>query len=186
MALQSSGQITLAEVRNEFFGNTGTTQFAISGLYGKGNAPASSGEIQLAADFYGTSAGLSNTTINTGSHSPKIGGPEIGFSIGSSNAGSGGVSFGSMADRSISGSSILIDAVYFRHDNGTDVFRIAFSAAFTAWNSVQVNNASTGANIVTLNKSQFFNVTGNVRWQHNYGTPSALNPFSGQRAFVLT
>ena len=56
MPLPSSGQITLAEVRNEFFGNTGTTQFAMSGLYGKGNAPASSGEIKLAADFYGTSA----------------------------------------------------------------------------------------------------------------------------------
>ena len=52
MPLQSSGQITLAEVRNEFFGNTGTTQFAMSGLYNKGNAPGS-GEIQLAADFYG-------------------------------------------------------------------------------------------------------------------------------------
>lgn len=54
MALQSSGQITLAEVRNEFFGNTGTTQFAMSSLYNVGNAPGS-GEIQLAADFYGTS-----------------------------------------------------------------------------------------------------------------------------------
>jgi hypothetical protein len=65
MALQSSGQITLAEVRNEFFGNTGTTQFAISGLYGKGNAPASSGEIQLAADFYGTSNTISITATIT-------------------------------------------------------------------------------------------------------------------------
>lgn len=185
MALQSSGQITLAEVRNEFFGNTGTTQFAMSGLYGKGNAP-SSGEIQLAADFYGTSAGLNSTTINTGQHNPKIGGPEIGFSIGSTNASTSGVSFGSMADRTISGSSVLIDAVYFRHDNGTDVFRIAFSAAFTAWNGIQVNNAATGANILTLSKSQFFMVTANVRWQYNYGTPNALNPFSGQRAFVLT
>ena len=158
----------------------------MSSLYGKGNAPASSGEIQLAADFYGTSASLSSTTINVGQHNPKIGGPEIGFSIGSANSASGGVSFGSMADRSISGSSVLIDAVYFRHDGGTDLIRLAFSSAFTAWNGIQINNASTGANILTLSKSQFFMVTGNVRWQYNYGTPNATNPFSGQRAFVLT
>ena len=185
MALQSSGQITLAEVRNEFFGNTGTTQFAMSSLYGKGNAPASSGEIQLAADFYGTSASLNSTTINVGSRATKIGGPELGFSIGSANSATGGTSFGSMADRTISGSSVLIDAVYFRHDTGSDVFRIAFSSAFSSWTSLQVNNAATGANILTLNRSQFFNVTGNVRWQHNFGGPNATNPFSGQRAFVL-
>lgn len=182
MALPSSGEIKLSQIAAEF---GGSAPHALSEYYGDGNAPGS-GEIQLAADFYGTSASLNSTTINTGQHNPKIGGPEIGFSIGSANAGSGGVSFGSMADRSISGSTILIDAVYFRHDGGFDTFKIAFSSAFTAWNGIQVNNASTGANILTLSKSQFTNVTGNVRWQHNYGTNNALNPFSGQRAFVLT
>ena len=112
--------------------------------------------------------------------------PGIGFSIGSSNAGTSGTSFGSMADRTISGSSILIDAVYFRHDSGFDTFKIAFSSAFTSWNGIQVNNAVTGANILTLSKSQFTNQSGNFRWQHNYGTNNATNPFSGQRAFVLT
>ena len=185
MPLPSSGnQIALSQIRNEF--SLGSGQIAMSQLYGKGNAPASSGQILMAANFYGTSASLNSTTINTGQHNPKIGGPEIGFSIGSSNASTSGVSFGSMADRTISGSTVLIDAVYFRHDNGTDVFRIAFSAAFTAWNGIQVNNAATGANILTLSKSQFFMVTANVRWQYNYGTNNALNPFSGQRAFVLT
>ena len=185
MPLPSSGnQIALSQIRNEF--GLGSGQIAMSQLYGKGNAPASTGQILMAANFYGTSASLNSTTINTGSHQPKIGGPEIGFSIGSANSGSGGVSFGTMADRTISGSSVLIDAVYFRHDTGADVFRIAFNSAFTAWSGIQVNNASTGANILTLSKSQFTNVTGNVRWQHNFGTTNATNPFSGQRAFVLT
>ena len=182
MALPSSGEIKLSQIAAEF---GGSAPHALSEYYGDGNAP-SSGEIQLAADFYGTSASLNSTTINVGSRATKIGGPELGFSIGSANSATGGTSFGSMADRTISGSSVLIDAVYFRHDTGSDVFRIAFSSAFSSWTSLQVNNAATGANILTLNRSQFFNVTGNVRWQHNFGTNNATNPFSGQRAFVLT
>lgn len=51
MALQSSGQIKLSEIQTEF---GGSNPIALSEYYSKGNAPAS-GEIQLAADFYGTS-----------------------------------------------------------------------------------------------------------------------------------
>lgn len=52
MALQASGQISLSDVETEF---GGTAPTALSEYLGSGNAPAS-GEIQLAADFYGTSA----------------------------------------------------------------------------------------------------------------------------------
>ena len=51
MALQSSGAISLANIQTEF---GGTNPISLSEYYSKGNAPAS-GEIQLAADFYGTS-----------------------------------------------------------------------------------------------------------------------------------
>ena len=58
MALQSSGQIKLSEIAAEF---DGTVPHALSEYYDLGNAPAS-GEIQLAADFYGTS----NSTYTAG------------------------------------------------------------------------------------------------------------------------
>ena len=66
MPLQSSGQIALSEIRNEF--GLGSGQIAMSQLYGKGNAPASSGQILMAANFYGVSSfsGFANTSIGSG------------------------------------------------------------------------------------------------------------------------
>jgi len=52
MALQSSGQISLGDIAAEY---GGSAPHSLSEYYGDGNAP-SSGEIQLAADFYGTSS----------------------------------------------------------------------------------------------------------------------------------
>jgi len=51
MTLQSSGQIKLSEIAAEY---GGSAPHALSEYHDKGNAPAS-GEIQIAADFYGTS-----------------------------------------------------------------------------------------------------------------------------------
>ena len=51
MVLQSSGQIKLSEIATEY---GGSEPHQLSEYHSKGNAP-SSGEIQLAADFYGTS-----------------------------------------------------------------------------------------------------------------------------------
>ncbi len=62
MALQSSGQITLSEIAAEF---GGSAPHQLSEYHDKGNAPAS-GEIQLAADFYGTSDQI---LMSTGSES---------------------------------------------------------------------------------------------------------------------
>ena len=50
MALQSSGQISLSQIAAEF---GGSAPHSLSEYYGDGNAPGS-GEIQLAAYFYGT------------------------------------------------------------------------------------------------------------------------------------
>ena len=57
MALQSSGQIKLSEIAAEF---GGSAPHSLSEYHGDGNAP-SSGEIQLAADFYGTANTFSAT-----------------------------------------------------------------------------------------------------------------------------
>tara|TARA_B100001093_G_scaffold511327_1_gene578949 strand:+ start:5020 stop:5784 length:765 start_codon:yes stop_codon:yes gene_type:complete len=70
MALQSSGAISLANIQTEF---GGTNPISLSEYYSKGNAPAS-GEIQLAADFYGTSntVSLNLATHGTGTNSASI------------------------------------------------------------------------------------------------------------------
>ena len=69
MTLQSSGQIKLSEIATEF---GGTAPHALSEYYSKGNAPAS-GEIQIAADFYGTSASIHTTTFTAGQDTSKSG-----------------------------------------------------------------------------------------------------------------
>jgi hypothetical protein len=69
MAIVSSGAVSLGDIQTEF---GGTNPASLSEYYSKGNAPAS-GEIQLAADFYGTSNSVSlnfattfTGTINNG------------------------------------------------------------------------------------------------------------------------
>ena len=54
MALTGSGQISLLDIATEY---GGSAPHALSEYHDKGNAP-SSGEIQIAADFYGTSNAL--------------------------------------------------------------------------------------------------------------------------------
>ena len=52
MAITGSGQVSLSDIQTEF---GGSNPIGLSEYYDEGNAPAS-GEIQLAADFYGTSS----------------------------------------------------------------------------------------------------------------------------------
>jgi len=188
MALQSSGQISLAEVRNEFFGNTGTTQFAMSGLYGKGNAP-SSGEIQLAADFYGTSnvTYLANTTVNSGTHVIKSGTQHNGYS--GTGAHATGGTFGSIGSTAIAGTSTTILAVYYRDDSpgglgGPDVVRITFSTAnFTGWTTLTVSRGNGSAQYV-LNRSAAGLTSNGHLYYWNYSN-SSTNPFIGQTAAIV-
>ena len=63
MALPSSGQISLGDIRTEF--GLASGQIAMSSLYNKGNAPAS-GEIQIGADFHGTAGSLIAGSITRG------------------------------------------------------------------------------------------------------------------------
>lgn len=77
MALQSSGAISLSNIQTEF---GGTNPISLSEYYSKGNAPAS-GEIQLAADFYGTS----NTVTLDFAVRTQITGTTSGVTIGTAN-----------------------------------------------------------------------------------------------------
>tara|TARA_R110002012_G_scaffold106004_6_gene247170 strand:+ start:4677 stop:5348 length:672 start_codon:yes stop_codon:yes gene_type:complete len=69
MALQSSGQISLSQIAGEF---GGSAPHQLSEYHDKGNAPAS-GEIQLAADFYGTSDQVLMSTSSESSATASLG-----------------------------------------------------------------------------------------------------------------
>ena len=53
--ITGSGQIKLSDIYAEFTGTHSSQEIQLSDYHDEGNAPAS-GEIQLAADFYGTSS----------------------------------------------------------------------------------------------------------------------------------
>ena len=65
MPIDGSGEIQLSDIYNEFTGtHTGSQEIQLTDYYSKGDAP-SSGEIQLATDFYGASS-MSTPHISTG------------------------------------------------------------------------------------------------------------------------
>lgn len=193
MALQSSGQITLAEVRNEFFGNQGTSQFAMSSLYGKGNAPASSGEIQLAQDFYGTSSSLAQFTITCGKRTIKSsGGGNFDFGLVIPGASGTGAStgFGSLtsaagsnqfANRTVAGVVINQDFAL----TNTMKLNIIFNGTTNAdsiWTSVTVHN-------ITRNRVNFSASTVNntgYRYQISLGAANTTNPLPENSSRTIT
>ena len=140
MALQSSGQIKLSEIATEF---GGSAPHALSEYYGDGNAPAS-GEIQLAADFYGTSAGTlqANTTITVGTGGSKN--EQRGVDVGGT--------FGSIASTSIGNSTNEIDEVY--HDSLANVvrFHLKNSTTYTAWTYIEIVNGNNN-NVTRFNRT---------------------------------
>jgi hypothetical protein len=81
MALQSSGAISLSNIQTEF---GGTNPISLSEYYSKGNAPAS-GEIQLAADFYGTSNAVDLDFTLQGGTVARANGTFTGVSIGTAD-----------------------------------------------------------------------------------------------------
>jgi hypothetical protein len=140
MALQSSGQIKLSEIATEF---GGSAPHALSEYYGDGNAPAS-GEIQLAADFYGTSNAFS-TTLSWATRVQKVGNEVLGFttsssSLNGSTIGGGTMpsSLGSIAAQP-SGPNI---AHLFRTCSlvGADDLNLEFVSTFTSWTSITIGS----------------------------------------------
>lgn len=118
MALQSSGQIKLSELATEF---GGSAPHSMSEYYAGGtNVPSgtgsipTSGEIQLAADFYGTSnvVMLVNGTITSGSMTAKTSVTHIGFSTKVNNTG------GTIGSKSLTTDSGLTHIVDVDNNDG--------------------------------------------------------------------
>ena len=138
MPLASSGDIKLSEIRDEF--GLGSGQIAMSSLYGKGNA-AASGQIQMAANFHGVSAEvvLLETTITAGTRTrdAKVGLIEDGFSDGT---GTGGDSYGSIANNSISSASRTVKGCF---QIGTGLTFTISSYSYTGWTKLVLTRGST-------------------------------------------
>jgi len=135
MALQSSGQIKLSEIATEF---GGSAPHSMSEYYAGGtNVPSgtgsipSSGQIKLAADFYGTSnvVMLVNGTITSGSMTAKTSVTHTGFSTKVHNTGG---TIGSKSLTTDSGLTHIVDVDNndgsFSSDNGFITLNAAGSA----------------------------------------------------------
>jgi len=141
MPLQSSGQISLGDIRTEF--GLAAGQIAMSSLYSKGNAPAS-GEIQLAADFYGT-ANTFTTTLSWATNVQKVGIEILGYANSSSTL--NGTTFSSGTFPSSLGSiaaqpSTPNIAYLFRTctNVGADDLNLEFVSTFTNWTSITIGS----------------------------------------------
>ena len=142
MPLQTSGQIKLSEIAAEF---GGSAPHALSEYYGDGNAP-SSGEIQLAADFYGT-ANTFTTNLSYATAVHKSGNETLGFVSSSSTTSGSGFDGGTMP------SSLGSIAAQPSTPNITHLYRtcasvaadelsIEFASTFTGWTSITIGSAT--------------------------------------------
>ena len=157
MALPSSpNQISLGDIRTEF--GLAAGQIAMSSLYSKGNAPAS-GEIQIGADFHGTSAALLTTTITAARRetNAKLGIFEYGFSTG---GGTGGVSYGSIATNTFTdsaGASKVIKGCRTGGSassaNGQLTFQIGNTVNYANWTSLTLTRGGITATVLRTNLS---------------------------------
>ena len=189
MALQSSGQIKLSEIATEF---GGSAPHALSEYHGEGNAP-SSGEIQLAADFYGTSSSLCQFTITVGKRTVKGGGGGIfdfGFIIPGASGTGANTGFGSITSAAGSNqfANRTVVGVHTTQDNAlsnTLKLHVIFNGttnADTIWTSVTVHN-------VTRNRVNFsggvINSTA-YRYTIGLGAANASNPLPENASRTIT
>lgn len=182
MALQSSGQIKLSEIATEF---GGSAPHSLSEYYNKGNAPGS-GEIQLAADFYGTSNNISlSTTINIGLQTHKAGIVSKGFispqgrTVGTSNDNANSVTsaMGGIANNSYGAG--VVEALYVTE--GVTIgshMHFEISTSQSNWTSITCNgntyNRTSMAN--TNNNNQHFTVTfGHASTGNVFGNSGTVN-----------
>jgi len=140
MPLQSSGQISLSDIAGEF---GGSAPHSLSEYYGDGNAPAS-GEIQLAADFYGT-ANTFTTTLSWATHANKAGNEMLGFFNSSSTVSGtgfdGGTAPSSLGSIAAQPSTANINHLYRTSNSVTaDEITIEFASTFTSWTSITVGS----------------------------------------------
>ncbi len=140
MALQSSGQISLSQIATEF---GGSAPHSLSEYYGDGNAPAS-GEIQLAADFYGTSNAFT-TTLSWATHVLKSGNEMLGF-VTSSSAYNGTAVDGGSIPNSLGSITAQPSTPNITHlfrtcaSVAADGLELDFASTFTAWTSITIGS----------------------------------------------
>ena len=184
MALQSSGQIKLSEIATEF---GGSAPHSLSEYYGDGNAP-SSGEIQLAADFYGTSNNISHsTTITCGTQELKSGIRNNGFisssgrTVGTTNDNQNGTTatIGSIANNNISGAGILESVYETSGTTLTPIFKFEMSTAATNWTSITINGNTYNRTSMSTSDNQLFTITTGSTSQ------SGILPSSGNVSFSI-
>ena len=157
MALPSSpNQISMSQIATEF---GGSAPHNLSEYYGDGNAPAS-GEIQMGADFHGTSASITHSsTCTIGGQEHKTAQFNRGF-VGSNarvvgttgdNANANTVAIGSLSVTNIVNGGV-VEAFYGHSGVGiVSQLKLEISIASTNWTSVTITHDSN--NIFTYQRS---------------------------------
>ena len=140
MALPSSpNQISMSQIAAEF---GGSAPHALSEYYGDGNAPGS-GEIQMGADFHGTS-NVFSTTLSWSTRSLKVGNEALGFVSSASTLNGQAVDGGTLATiGSIPAHPAGATITHlFRTcaSVGIDELTLEFSAVFTGWTSIVIGS----------------------------------------------
>ena len=183
MALQSSGKISLSQIAAEF---GGSAPHSLSEYYGDGNAP-SSGEIQLAADFYGTSNNISlNTTVTCGQQTLKVDIYNRGFissngrTVGTTDDNANGTTstIGSIANNNISGGGVVYSVYETVSPLAGSKFKFEMSTAATNWTSLTVNSTTiTRSSMATSDNKLFTKTIG--------GNGTSIIPSSGTMTFRI-
>lgn len=191
MALQSSGQISLSQIAAEF---GGSAPHSLSEYYGDGNAPAS-GEIQLAADFYGTSNLLSHsTTITNGEQTLKSDIENRGYigsssrTVGTGNDHSGGTTsaIGGMSDTTIT-SGPTIEAIYKTMGITVDThMHLEFNSSTTNWTKIVIDGNTYTKAQASTSDNQLYTWTDQTGLTED-GVLRVDTPFGGSTSsFVLS
>lgn len=167
MPLQSSGQISLSDIAGEF---GGSAPHSLSEYYGDGNAPAS-GEIQLAADFYGT-ANTFTTTLSWQTQLQKSGNEMLGFTTSSSSHNGQSIDGGPYANSlgSIAAQPSTPNIVHLYRTSlsvGADDLTIEFASTFTAWTSITIGSKTFTRASAATPGSRTFSVTNRTfQWKN--------------------
>lgn len=189
MPLASSGQIKLSEIRNEF--GLGSGQIAMSSLYGKGNA-AASGQIQMAANFYGTAGSLVAGSITRGSVEDKTSVWFVGRheSTPNSNSNIGSISYSTsetFGTRFYYEVGALVRIIYVQPNNAT---------AFTKLDKINIGGRTYTRRRSIVTTSSFSSI-GQMLFTNNYqsnyisnvvniGQARSSSPFTSSSAMSFT
>ncbi len=190
MALQSSGQISLSQIAAEF---GGSAPHSMSEYYAGGSNVASgtgsiptSGQIKLAADFYGTANEVivgQVTVNNIVRRSLKTGLHHDGYSNNDSQNANGGNSQGSIT--SASGIASGIACVYFRDDDvlQNDQTRWRFSGGATPSNFSKVRFTNNNGGTYTI--TSIPTPLSTDLYQYDHGSQSFTNYWVGRSSMLV-